>query len=544
MPPDKEILSLLKTAHPFRLLKPEAQELLAEEVELEIFKEGDTIYQFGEDANKFYLILSGKVRLTRYVHGEPELFGEYEAADLFGYEALLASQRYHMDASAVGEVRLVVFDPNLMEALFKDEPQLAGRIQRLYDSFQLSRTVPIHWLDEDEAIYYISLHHPIFIMLRVVPPALLGVVVTSILFYLGISSLSQWVTAFACVALLAFGLWFAWLWVDEHNDYSIITNKRVLSTNKVFLFYESRQEIPLHAVLSNNLDTSYIGRLIGYGDIRVRTYTGSIIFRQLAAPADVISMLEEHRARATQQLSRQERQVMIRFMQRRLKMLPPEQAASPNGAVPTEVKQGPLSAFLNRMFQMRVLKDDQIIYRTHWFILMKKTFVPLVLSLLALLFIILSLLQVIPLVGGYLSVLLLLLVWLGMFGWWLYQYLDWANDKYIITNDQVIDIYKKPLGNEDKRSASLDTIQEIEYKRLGILGLLLNYGTVFILIGTERLTFDEVYNPSQIQQEIFERMNAKKQKDKLQKELHEREQIADMLEIYHTVTEAERKRPL
>jgi hypothetical protein len=541
MPADPEILELLKTTHPFRLLKPEALELLAEEVDVMLFKDGEEIYKFSQDAENFYLILNGKVHLTQYVHEEGELFGEYERGDMIGYEALLASQRFNMDAVAVDEVHLLSFDDQLMELLFKDEPQLANSLQRMYDSYQLSRRVPIHWLDDDEGIYFVTIHHRLFILLRILPPIILGLLVTGLLAWFAVAQRSSLFTVLGIVSFLLFGIWFLWVWVDENNDYSIITNKRVISTQKVLFLYESRQEIPLQAVLSNTIDTSYWGRLFGYGDVRVRTYTGTLVFRRLATPTDVISMLEEQRARATQQVSHQERQNMIRFMQRRLKLLPPEEAKNPENGVPTEVRQGSLSNFLNRLFQMRVLIDDQIIYRTHWFILLKKTILPFLLASAAFLAILLSLLGVIPMVGGLLSLLLLALAWLASIGWWVYQYLDWSNDKYIITNDQIMDINKKPLGQEEKRTASLDSIQEIEYKRLGILGLVLNFGTVYILIGTEKFTFDEVYNPSQVQHELFERMNAKKQRNKLESELHERERIADMLEIYHTVTEAERK---
>ncbi|HZU86512.1 MAG TPA: cyclic nucleotide-binding domain-containing protein [Anaerolineaceae bacterium] len=536
MPSDPEVLNLLKTAHPFRLLKPEPLELLAEEVEVLLYKDGETIYQFGEDARKFYLILSGKVRLTRYIHEQDELYGLYERADVFGYEALVASQRFNMDATAVGDVRLIGFDENLLEALFKDEPQTALSLQHMYDSYFFSQRIPVHWMDEDEGIYFATLHHRLFTLMRLLPPLLLGLIITGILTTLAISGQSSMFGGFAIISFIIFALWFIWVWVDETNDYSIITNKRVVSIQKVVLLYESRQEIPLQAVLSNTMDTTYWGRILGYGDVRIRTYTGSMLFRRLAATKEVMSMLEEHRLRATQQRTRQERQAMIRFMQQRLKLLPPDQAKNQSGGIPTEIRQGALSALLNRMFQMRIVKEDAIIYRTHWFVLFKKTFIPGLLATGAFLGLVLSLFSWLPLSIGPLTSVIFFVLWLGFVGWWVYQYIDWSNDKYIITNTQIMDVNKKPLGNEEKRTAGLESIQEIEYQRLGLLGLLLNYGTVTILVGTEKLTFDEVYNPSEVQHELFERMNAKKQKDKMDKELREREQIADMLEIYHSIT--------
>ncbi len=67
--------------------------------------------------------------------------------------------------------------------------------------------------------------------------------------------------------------------------------------------------------------------------------------------------------------------------------------------------------------------------------------------------------------------------------WWIYEYVDWSNDIFQVTPDQIMDIDKTPLGQVTSDIASLDNILSIEYKRIGILELLFNYGTVYITIG-------------------------------------------------------------
>ena len=76
--------------------------------------------------------------------------------------------------------------------------------------------------------------------------------------------------------------------------------------------------------------------------------------------------------------------------------------------------------------------------------------------------------------------------------WWLYQYVDWRNDIYVLTLDKIFDIERKPLTREDKREASLANILSLENARIGLTGLILNYGTVTINVGNEKLTFDYV----------------------------------------------------
>ena len=85
-----------------------------------------------------------------------------------------------------------------------------------------------------------------------------------------------------------------------------------------------------------------------------------------------------------------------------------------------------------------------------------------------------------PVVGAFFG---LCLVGLGIFLWWLYNYLDWHNDIYLITNEQVVDVNRKPLGKEERRAALIRNILSVEYKRMGVIGLLLNFGTVFIRVG-------------------------------------------------------------
>jgi hypothetical protein len=65
------------------------------------------------------------------------------------------------------------------------------------------------------------------------------------------------------------------------------------------------------------------------------------------------------------------------------------------------------------------------------------------------------------------------------------------------------------------------------------MGLLLNFGTVSITIGACRFTFDYVFNPSQVQQDIFRRMNEHIEGQKRADAEAERERLSDWITIYH-----------
>jgi hypothetical protein len=85
----------------------------------------------------------------------------------------------------------------------------------------------------------------------------------------------------------------------------------------------------------------------------------------------------------------------------------------------------------------------------------------------------------------------------------------------MVTDEQILDVYRKPLAREERRVAPLRSIQSIEFERLGIIGLLLNFGTVYIRVGDTQLTFDQVFNPSEVQRELFNRIATREYRERL-----------------------------
>jgi hypothetical protein len=114
-----------------------------------------------------------------------------------------------------------------------------------------------------------------------------------------------------------------------------------------------------------------------------------------------------------------------------------------------------------------------------------------------------------------------------------YIFADWANDRFQLTKNQVIDIDRKPLGRETKRSALLENILSLDYKRDNLLQRLFNYGTVAINVGDIQLDFENVAKPKLVQNEIFEYYNTTlKRKEREQAQRH-RDDMVEFLAAYH-----------
>jgi hypothetical protein len=179
-----------------------------------------------------------------------------------------------------------------------------------------------------------------------------------------------------------------------------------------------------------------------------------------------------------------------------------------------------------------------ITYRKHWAVLVGSLGAP---SLLILIVVGLLGAQIGGLISGpppgtALGVAAGLLIPLA--GWWTYRYVDWANDIYQVTPDQIRDIYKKPLGREIRKVAPLENILGTEVDRKGLNGLLLNYGDVIANIGQSQFTFHGVYDPNGVQQDIVRALEAYLSRKKQTHRQERQEEMVEWLSSYHEESSA------
>jgi hypothetical protein len=178
-------------------------------------------------------------------------------------------------------------------------------------------------------------------------------------------------------------------------------------------------------------------------------------------------------------------------------------------------------------------------YRKHWFVLIRNAFWPVTILIATAMLVVAVVTRNFRNLDAEMTLVLGFFVVISMFLWLWYVYLDWKNDMFQLTPNQVIDIDRKPLGKESKRSAPLENILSIEYERKGLLPMIFNFGTVYITIGNSQLTFNDVYNPSVVQQDIFTRMGTHEEEKKQRFTDEERERVAQWFKVYHEELNAE-----
>ena len=541
MPVERDqIVELLQAIYPFRRLTPAELDQVVEKIQPVEYKQGETICDEGEEGYSIYMVFSGKVNLTRGKGDDLEEMATLDVGDHFGLEAVRSGARRLFSAKAAENCILLEFESAQLQEFMQSFPVLRLGVHILHESYHLTSTVNQSWRNPGEAVFYIARRSAFFLWLRLIIPILLAVLTVPLLLFLllQIPSASTLFGILLGLDILFFAGLIIWNYVDWSNDYSIITNQRVLFQERVILIYESRQEVPLDAVLSEQTTTGFWGRQLDFGDVIVRTYSFSMVLPNVDHPREVIALIEDQVARVKMQFSQAEQERKRKLLEQRREALRQPASRRPRpSAPPAQVKSGTIPNWLNFFLRMHIEHNGALIYRTHWFILIKKLLAPTIVLLLLVVSLVLrlaGLLTTIPL-GTALGVLLFFILVVGL--WWLYQYADWANDLYIITDEQIIDIYKKPLGTEQRRTAMIKNILSVEFERIGFIGLILNFGTVYLRVGEEEFTFDNVYNPSLVQREIFHRLAEKTRQERQSNRMSQWNDIADFFVLNEGVTE-------
>ncbi len=537
MPPTPDdIVELIRNSHLFRKLDETQLNRVAASAEVVSLSRSQILYHEGASADHIYIVYSGKIRVSRRKKRRLQVLSMLVPGDYFGEEALDRFVHRHATVTAMEDTFLLRLTRDCLQALYAEIPALRLNLRIAASTRRLAEGTRLDWLNPDESVYLLARKHSIFLTLSMGGPV--GLMLLS--FFL-IGLLGAGIFPVSMVIMLIIGgmylaslAWIIWDVFDFRNDYSVVTNQRVVALEKMIGIYDSRQEAPLSTLLSVTVRTSQMGRWLGYGDVLVRTFTGTMTLKRVAHPDQVASLIEEHWRRVKLTRRKAETTAMGHAIRQRLGFEPSDEGQDSRiQETPITVRPGFLQGFFADIFHVRFDDGQTVTYRKHWFILFRNIWMPffwmgvsggILLLRLAGFFTSVSPVLVLAAAGA---------IFTGMALWALYRYVDWRNDLYQVTPEQIIDLERKPLGKEERKAAPLDNVLSIEYERIGLAGLLLNFGTVTLMVGNTPFTFDHVYNPSLVQQDIFRRMTERLQKKQDAEAAAERERVSEWIALYH-----------
>ena len=508
--------------------------------------EGESIFSQGDNADRFFFIQHGAVLITRPGRGGDEVTPLVDG-DYFGEDALLAAGIHTTNATASEQASLFsIAGADLLEQA-RQMPKLKRAFEVTMSSRRLLQRLHFEWRGPHEAIHFIARKHEIVLYQTLSLPlvALAAPILLMMHFVLSRAFFAIFGAGLLLVAIIGWGVW---SWIDWGNDFYIVTSQRVVWLEKVIGLYDSRQEAPLSTLLSVGVETDVMGRMLDYGDVVVRTYVGKIVFKNVAHPFEAARLVEEHWTRSKRSASQAEREAMRDVLRQKMGqpvIMRAEEAPPAEKTIsPSLYRRSILRVIGEKWFNLRVEEGGTIIYRKHWFVLLQQTWQPAVLLLLiagGMLARLTRLAQTpgvqlfnpgkVPVIDTTMLVLPTLLI--PVILWWIYQYLDWRNDIFVVTSDQILDIDKKPFGSETRRAAPLENILSTEAERVGVAGYLLNFGTVYITIGGASLDFQDVRDPSAVQADIDRRRETRAAQKRDMETAAERERMSDWLVAYH-----------
>jgi len=491
-------------------------------------EKGEVLYRAGFPGRNFFLVVSGKM----LIEDEHQNGIIINSRGHFGDRELNRDGMRKETSTALESTTLLAVNKRGFIAILSAYPSIRTRLSALKLSTKILQRNEFPWIGSEEIVRFIDRKHTNVLYGQLLLPGLFLILTTigAILLHLNLG-------IFMVITILISIVWGVWLWMDWRNDFYLVTSERAAWVEKVIWLHDQRREVPLQSILSVNISTNQLQRMFGYGDVIIRTYTGNISMRNTSHPEVLLDLISEAQEIAKSRAQQPDKENIHQAIRSRLglsgetgSLAEEEEFTDLNmegGPQLTETIT-PLQEFLN-LFRARYELNGIITYRKHIFILFKNSwwlwllFVILMISFFA------RLVKLIPIPSlALLSILLTVNVFALA-----YAFADWANDRFQITDKQVIDLDRKPCGRETKRSALLENILSLDYSRENIIQRLFDFGTVAINVGDIELNFEHVAQPISVQNEVFERYNAVIKDNELAESRRRRDDMVEFLAAYH-----------
>jgi signal-transduction protein with cAMP-binding, CBS, and nucleotidyltransferase domain len=121
----------------FRAMPEEVRRLVADAFELVDYEFGSTIVREGDDADAFYVLVSGSARVLKHAGTAEEIsLNVLRRGDSFGEIGLLDESTRVATVRASGPVQALRLDRGVFRALTRRQPQVRANLLRLYSTFR------------------------------------------------------------------------------------------------------------------------------------------------------------------------------------------------------------------------------------------------------------------------------------------------------------------------------------------------------------------------------------------------------------------------
>ena len=546
----KKLLKQLQDIELFSELSHDDLRAVAELFRTERYPVGSVVCRQGQLGQTAYLIESGVLRaVTIDPDGREQEVNRLRAGEFFGKTSLLLGEPRDATVEVVHEASLLVLSKSDFEGLLREDPSVLRSLVMDPDVDRKRRAPRFRWQDPDEVVI-LSMHKHNAILLRnLVLPFLALVIIVAAFgsWFLGARTSAPLILgSIISLAPLGLGLYFV---IDHFNDDYVVTSKRVLHEERIPLIREARAEAPLRTV--QNIHQTRHGiwaQIYNYGDLIIETAgeRGHVVFSQVANPTSVQEEIFEQIRRVQAGARAEERTAIRDAMERQFGRRTQDEQPKQSGDTGKSRGRVEIPGWIKTLFglgryflpPLRYEEGETITWRKHWIALLRPISIPSVLIMIAAAVTVFLLTrnpgnwpQVV--LGYGISMMFLL-------PWWLWQFDDWQNDIYQLTNTRIIDVERQPFFlREDRREASLGVVQNIKLKVPGLVGKIFNFGSVTIeTAGVGPFTFEMVKDPRSVQAEIFRRMDTFQRLQREQAAEQRQSELLDWFTVYNEIRDS------
>lgn len=522
-----ELTEKLHSSTLFRRLPLSEVAYIAQAGTVRSLERGEVLIEQGARDRKMYVVLEGQLRVwERTEQGKRQLLGYHYPGDYTGELIMISEDRRLATVDAVEESKVVAFGEKGW-ARISAHPSLLNLIEKQGPERVEEHTYPFEGKQLDEVIVERARKSWVALLRAALVP--LSIIVVSLALIALLSSRNRLgfeiATSTGLAVVVAMLLWMVWMWQDWRNDDYIVTSKRVIDVERLFMppFPVEREEAAIEMI--QDIRTTKQGVwtvLFGIQTVVIRTMgQGTLRFRDLAHAEEVREKIFEARDRAMSRkevpgptLIRQRLREELGYEVKQVEPLDTEPEQQPKGR-----RKERMSALEYFVPYTRIEEKDGVTWRRHWLFMVAKVLPPLLLFFGSVAIVILPLTLQEPWLGlnRWMWALPGGLLTLFSIGWYLWRYEAWRNDVYRVTDSRIIDIEGSPfhLRKETRTEGTFDVIQNVTYDSPNLFYRILGIGFVTIDTAAEQAayTFDWVSHPERVQQEIFQRWTAYRERE-------------------------------
>ncbi|NWG16517.1 MAG: cyclic nucleotide-binding domain-containing protein [Chloroflexi bacterium] len=537
---DRFMLSHLRRLPLLARLSPEQLEYVASAAQALRFEAGELVFKEGQVNEGLVLFVSGRGVLSQAgANGQSYDIGTVSPGNYINESALFVETTASVTLRVVETAIVIFIERRQFTALVAARPDIQASLQlpkmplgsdSLRRFFKSQR-------ENEKVLATFRAHWWAFARYLWLPA-----VAAILLFVLAnlagttLPALSALLTGLGFIVPVLLALY---LYLEWHNDAVVITDQRVIRSRRTIRSLSTNiSEIPIAAIREVNIaipPTDLFARLFGYGQIIIKTSgdTRNLVLETVPDPRAVQNIIFTNRSRHQEAVARQNRESMRKELNEFLGQAPTQtpQPDAPAGAGGSQRRS---------LLQMRFINETgQIVYRKHVLIWAVHVLLPAVVILAGLTLLVVSAFRL----GGSASLGLAgvsiagFVVLLGGLAFYLADW-DWRNDLYIVGDDTIALIHKRPLWLQNREDQILlAQIDNVISDTSGLVNSLFKMGDVKLLLtGTEvenAKVFKNVHFPQRIQREISERRRQVEQRQQEAESKRQRQAILDYLSVYH-----------